>query len=454
MPFAASGHHCNQITADRVAASEVTARRIRKHSSKHQSYGSGPHELQPGVTFPGIMSVAVAAALALSPLQMVQPAAAADTVKVGSCLLQKCQLQLAECLGDPKCLQNIVCLNLCNTAKTSEEEAGCQIRCGDLYGDSAVDTFNACAVSEKKCVPQRADEGMYPIPPDCALDTSFDLSNFQGRWFITAGQNRLFDIFDCQEHFFAVPEPGRLAAKINWRINKPDGDFIERTTLQMFNQVPQQPALLLNHDNEYLHYQDDWYIIASKPDTYVVVYYKGSNDAWDGYGGAVVYTKARQLPEELVPELTAAVEKVGLKWSDFTITDNSCKPHPPQKSLIQEIESEAEVLEKGLENRARVLEQGIEKEAGIVEKGLETSLESGLRSFGKGFTVLEKDLASLEARFERELTAEERSVAKMLSKVEQQIAAEEEVLQGELFDELRGIKAAASKLLNPFTWFS
>jgi violaxanthin de-epoxidase len=161
-------------------------------------------------------------------------------------------------------------------------------------------------------------------------------------------------------------------------------------------------------------------------------------------------------PQELVPELSAAVEKVGLKWSDFTITDNSCKPHPPQKSIIQvtspysttlestckellhtdvsrnelnncsaiwqqatsiltalclcflcwqEIESEAEVLEKGLEKGARVLEQGIEKEAGIVEQGLETSLESGLRSFGKGFTVLEKDIASLEAQLEKGLSA-------------------------------------------------
>lgn len=39
--------------------------------------------------------------------------------------MQKCQLQLAQCLGDPKCLQNIVCLNTCNSA---EDEAGCQIR--------------------------------------------------------------------------------------------------------------------------------------------------------------------------------------------------------------------------------------------------------------------------------------------------------------------------------------
>lgn len=66
---------------------------------------------------------------------------------------------------------------------------------------------------------------------------------------------------------------------------------------QMFNQDPDRPAVLYNHDNEYLHYQDDWYIIASKPDSYAVVYYKGSNDAWDGYGGAVVYTRERQLPQ-------------------------------------------------------------------------------------------------------------------------------------------------------------
>ena len=30
----------------------------------------------------------------------------------------------------------------------------------------------------------------------------------QGRWYITAGLNPLFDTFDCQEHFFGVPEEG------------------------------------------------------------------------------------------------------------------------------------------------------------------------------------------------------------------------------------------------------
>ena len=55
--------------------------------------------------------------------------------------------------------------------------------------------------------------------------------------------------------------------------------------------VQANPAVLWNHDNEYLHYNDDWYILASKPDEYLLIYYKGNNDAWKGYGGATVYTR-------------------------------------------------------------------------------------------------------------------------------------------------------------------
>lgn len=47
-------------------------------------------------------------------------------------------------------------------------------------------------------MPQRADEGLFPVPPDCALDQSFDVNSFTGRWYITAGLNPLFDTFDCQ----------------------------------------------------------------------------------------------------------------------------------------------------------------------------------------------------------------------------------------------------------------
>lgn len=305
----------------------------------------------------------VAAASVLS-LTLYAPASQAtiDPLKVGTCVLAKCQTALAGCIADVGCFEDLVCLQSCTGAP---DEIGCQIKCGDQYEDRAVATFNACAISEQKCVPTKADEGLFPKPNDCALDTTFDLNNFQGRWFITAGFNTLFDIFPCQEHFFKVPEPSKLTAEINWRVPKGGGDFIQRQSIQNFVQNPDSPSILSNRGNEYLHYEDDWYIIGYKPDTYVFVYYQGNNDAWKGYGGAVVYTKARSLPTELVPELEAAAAKVGMKWTDFTVTDNSCPGKPRRWNFFQEIDQDFKQLEK--------------------------SFEESLESFGRGFTIIGDD---------------------------------------------------------------
>jgi hypothetical protein len=57
------------------------------------------------------------------------------------------------------------------------------------------------------------------------------------------------------------------------------------------------PAYLRNDNNEYLHYTDDWYILDSQPDKYVVIYYRGNNDAWKGYGGATIYTRCETGPQ-------------------------------------------------------------------------------------------------------------------------------------------------------------
>lgn len=55
----------------------------------------------------------------------------------------------------------MVCLNTCNG---KADEQACQIKCGDLFENDVVGTFNSCAVSQKKCVPQKQDEGEYPLP--------------------------------------------------------------------------------------------------------------------------------------------------------------------------------------------------------------------------------------------------------------------------------------------------
>lgn len=143
-------------------------------------------------------------------------------------------------------------------------------------------------------------------------------------------------------HFFTETSPGTFYGKLNWRIEEPDGEFFTRDALQEFVQDPKEPAHLLNHDNEYLHYQDDWYIVDFEYDDnptntppFAFVYYRGSNDAWDGYGGAVVYTRDSKLPESLRPRLRAAAKKVGYDFDkDFMATDNTCKSLDSSEALL------------------------------------------------------------------------------------------------------------------------
>jgi violaxanthin de-epoxidase len=43
---------------------------------------------------------------------------------VGSCLLGNCQVVLAKCLADGECLENLICLQLCNGRP---DETACQV---------------------------------------------------------------------------------------------------------------------------------------------------------------------------------------------------------------------------------------------------------------------------------------------------------------------------------------
>ena len=265
--------------------------------------------------------------------------AATDPGAIVGCLLKKCPLPLAQCVANPKCLANVICINTCNGRP---DEIDCQIECGNLWENEVVGTFNKCAVSDMSCVPQQQDDGSYPVPRDDQVVPQFSTKMFKGRWYITAGQNQLFDIFPCQVHFFEETRDGAFFGKLNWRVEEPDGEFFTRDALQSFVQDPKQPSHMINHDNEYLHYKDDWWIIDYEYDDnkagvppFAFVYYRGSNDAWDGYGGVVVYTRAAALPEELIPRLRTAAKKVGFDWNkDFTITDNTCPAEPSESEKI------------------------------------------------------------------------------------------------------------------------
>jgi len=277
----------------------------------------------------GFKSTVVALGISMATLSSPVPALASDSASIVSCLFSKCQLPLAKCIANPKCLANVVCINTCNGR---DDEIECQIKCGDLFENEVVGEFNKCVVSDMGCVPQKPDEGLYPIPDRANVVEKFDTKLWNGRWYISAGQNKLFDIFPCQVHFFTETSPGTFYGKLNWRVEEPDGEFFTRDAIQQFVQDKENPAHLINHDNEYLHYKDDWYIVDYEYDDnkdgvppFAFVYYRGSNDAWDGYGGVFVYTRDAQLPESLIPRLRTAASKVGFDFDkDFTVTDNTC----------------------------------------------------------------------------------------------------------------------------------
>lgn len=351
----------------------------------------------------------------------VQPTFAADSIKIASCLFQKCQLPLAKCVANPKCLANVICINTCNG---KEDETGCQIECGDIFENDVVAEFNKCAVSDMDCVPTKPDDGSYPVPPPEKLVAKFDTSLFNGRWYITAGQNPLFDIFPCQVHFFTEVSPGKFFGKLNWRIEEPDGEFFNRDALQRFVQDPSQPGHLINHDNEYLHYEDDWYVLDYANDgneegvpPFAFVYYRGSNDAWTGYGGAVVYTRAAKLPEELRPRLRAAAEKVNFDFDkDFTVTDNTCPVMEDKEALILREKFAGKVLLQ-TEKQVQAAATRFRGNAANSVKAQVLFVEKELDQAEKAF----EELSSKTTEFEQEVV---RNAAKVESAIEKEAIKE------------------------------
>ncbi|KAG6389194.1 hypothetical protein SASPL_150653 [Salvia splendens] len=281
-------------------------------------------------------AVVVALALMMSP-----SAEAVDALKTCTCLLKECRIELAKCIANPSCAANVACLNTCNNRP---DETECQIKCGDLFANSVVDEFNDCAVSRKKCVPRKSDLGEFPAPDPALLVQNFNMSDFNGKWFISSVQN--------------------------------------------FVQDPIYPGILYNHDNEYLHYQDDWYILSAQvenqPDDYIFVYYRGRNDAWDGYGGAVIYTRSAVLPESIVPRLETAAKSVGRDLRQFIKTDNTCGPEPP---LVERLERTVEEGEGIIVREVEEIEQEVEQE---VERAKETETTLFQR-LAEGFKELIKD---------------------------------------------------------------
>eukprot|EP00435_Cladocopium_sp_Y103_P046290 s361_g13.t1 len=305
-----------------------------------------------------LLAWAASMLMAVALLVPVQSAWADQSLaKVAPCLLSKCQLPLAKCILNPSCAADLTCVIACSGQK---DESSCQINCGNNFENDVVVEFNKCALSAKKCVPQRPDKGpapgdqkwdpikgRYPAPPPESVSGDFEVQKMTGRWYITAGLNPLFDTFDCQVHFFegmapTEKSPGRLVGKINWRINEVDGEFISRSTVQSFVQT--EPGLLLNRGNEYLNYQDAPWPLPR-------------NDAWAGYGGGTLYTRSKTISPVVLERVREATAKAKVPYDKYwKVTDNTCAAEGnPAKLRTIYAEKLLEQAEMGFEEQLTLL---------------------------------------------------------------------------------------------------
>merc|ERR1712038_1704041 len=207
-----------------------------------------------------------------------------------------------------------------------------------------------------------------------------------------------------------------------------------RDALQRFVQDPKQPGHLINHDNEYLHYEDDWYIIDYADDDnkegvppFAFVYYRGANDAWVGYGGAVVYTRDSKLPEELIPRLREAAKKVNFDYDkDFTVTDNTCKEMEKGQAVLlreqfvgkmalqteQQLQAATVRARGNAVNNVKAQAMFIDNELGQAEKAVEI-LEQKAIEFEQEIV---KDVIQLEKGIVNEFVEVEKDIADKLIK--------------------------------------
>jgi hypothetical protein len=157
-------------------------------------------ELQLPAAQPAFSSGLAALLIAGSTLNPLPSYAATDNAAIGKCVVSQCTAPLARCVTtSPSCLANLLCIQTC-TDRADESE--CQIKCGDKFTDAAVEAFTKCAVMDKQvpalasaaapvadsaattrsghpapsraqCVPQRQDDGAWPVPKQEALVDKF-----------------------------------------------------------------------------------------------------------------------------------------------------------------------------------------------------------------------------------------------------------------------------------------
>jgi len=241
---------------------------------------------------------------------------------------------VTECVS--KCQAIPVIRDKCDPAQCMDNNGtcgpspACTLRCSDVhvqYTNEAFNTMLTCMAKEK-CMAQM--HGDWPSTKDCdntkplaAAVPNLDLSLLEGRWYINAGLNPIFDTYPCQVACARRVAEDRVNFTMWFDIPLDNGtNLLTNANQSFFAPDPSTPAHI-RMTQDFMHGQDDWYIVAHDPkEEYWLVKYCGKQDTWVGYGGAVLYSRKPSFDKAWEPELRAAAARAGFSWDAMKLTEN------------------------------------------------------------------------------------------------------------------------------------
>jgi violaxanthin de-epoxidase len=235
------------------------------------------------------------------------------------CLAGNCAQQLAEAAKDVEGRKALKCLSTCKG-----DDMQCQVACTNKYGDGLpLQNFSKCAISQHHCIPQRESDAQFRVDL-ASLPSSFDPRAVSGEWYIVRGLSPLFDCWPSQHHVVTVDNSGIVDIDVDYFVpseSHPAGGF-KRLIKQAFLQDVSRPPILHQVPGN-LGQRDDWYVLEADPNSHMLVYYRGSNDAYRNYVGGVLYSRQPELDDAVLAHLTEIAAKHGISLSDMCLTDNS-----------------------------------------------------------------------------------------------------------------------------------
>jgi len=153
-----------------------------------------------------------------------------------------------------------------------------------------------------------------------------------------------------------------------------------------------------------------------------LVYYRGKNDAWDGYGGAVLYTRARVASQSVTDRAAAATQRAGIDFRSFQRADNTCSElKDSQRTAMREKYAKSVLL---------TAEKELQEEATNLRNSASTIVSKDYRDVERATGALEKYVADFERTVADDAVKLEKLLEADIVAAEKELLREEQLLFG------------------------